>query len=334
LIFPETFATILIDKINNGKIESAFLSSLSSIDGELKSTMSINAMAICSNCELATATVQCNDCLSRFNGDGAGNENENESLFCSDCCDIHKSLKNNKEHTFRDLVIAVVYCCNCESNVAEYYCLDCPVEEQKYCLVCCELHTKVKSTRSHRISSHQHKVKPRRRSSVRESSFTMENLPRSPPSSSLNNILKQIEMLHEYCSPLNFLQELVETLSYFDFPVSNDDLPNISYGVLFLLLLILICTFHSQIGEIIRSNGSAIASIIGGVAFLRFVQNSKVRNIRHDTKVNLSRQKKEKSHHSTRHAGKHMVPFKACSGSSNSHIQAKDKVNQVIQHIR
>jgi hypothetical protein len=129
--------------------------------------------------------------------------------------------------------------------------LDCPVEEQQYCLICCELHTKVKSTRLHRISSHQHKVKQRRRSTVRESSFIMENLPISPPSSLPNNIFQQIEMLYDYFSPMNFFQELVETLSYFDFPISNDDHPNIAYTVFFLLLLILTCTFHSQIGYFI-----------------------------------------------------------------------------------
>lgn len=291
-------------------------------------------MSTCSNCELATATAQCIDCLDRYNGNEAENES-NESYFCSDCCDIHKSLKNSKEHSFREVIFKEVIktterskCCNCESNVAEYSCLDCPAEEQKYCLVCSELHSKVKSTRFHRICSHD-EAKFQGPSHVGDSSnFHMEKgSPRTLPSSSFSDISQQITMLYTSCGASTYLGELVETLSYFDFPVSNDDLPNISIGVSFLLLLILICTFQGQIGEMIRSNGSAIASIIGGIAFLRFVQNSKVRNSRHDTKVNQARLKKERSQ-------QNMVPFKACSGTSNSHIQARNKPKKVINHSK
>lgn len=289
-------------------------------------------MVECSNCESAVAILECNDCL---------NLNGNESLFCSECSGIHLKLKKFQGHSFQEIksITGRDLCCNCESNAAEYKCFDCPVEEQKYCSTCAGLHCKVKSTRCHRICSYrddQHEIVSQ--GSYRDdqhekvsqdkslfldtchSNLEKDTRSSSPFSSLLMNIPLRIKALYIYCSTSNYLNELVETLSYFDFPVSNDDLPSISIGISFVLLMILICVFYSQIGQVIRFNGSAIASIIGGIAFLRFVQNSKLRNYRHDTKLNHARQKKKEN----------MKPFKACSGTSNSHIQARNKENKVI----
>lgn len=89
---------------------------------------------MCSNCDVITATIQCGAC-------------SQEALFCSNCWEIHTALKIFRSHE----KIQITQCCNCDSQTADWRCLNCPRNEAYYCKQCQEIHLKVKSYRGHQF---------------------------------------------------------------------------------------------------------------------------------------------------------------------------------------
>lgn len=100
-------------------------------------------MIVCSNCDLTSATVQCQQC-SEFCNEGTS--------FCTDCSEFHSKIKKFRGHSFTP-ISSVELCSNCELNLAQHHCIDCPLNDQQYCDGCVEVHGKMKISKSHRVVS-------------------------------------------------------------------------------------------------------------------------------------------------------------------------------------
>ena len=184
------------------------------------------------------------------------------------------------------------FCSNCDSSRSEYSCLDCPVLERNFCAICCDLHTKVKSTKAHRlilsgpkiqivtettnkviIKTHTNDSHDKKLSSVDLTSVQASCLSRSfcpCKNFSSGDIISKIG--HTAYKVRSVFTALVDTtdffalLAFFEIDTVLERFP-LAYALIpTICLLALVMMFSS---ELITKNGSSIAVIVGAIAFLQ-----------------------------------------------------------------
>ena len=197
-------------------------------------------MVLCSNCEFASATGECDDCRS----------SHRDSLFCCSCRDLHLRSRKNLNHIFREIPRQNYLCSNCEFSAAKFSCLDCPSEEKYYCLGCSILHPKVKATRNHRIY----------RDDEIEGTDTLPN------QSSLTWTQRATIFIRNF-TKVTPISEFLEVLYFFDFP-------NLNYPLITVILPFFCAIAGSFLlaRRYIGKNGSSYITIIVTVALLRYIQ--------------------------------------------------------------
>lgn len=102
--------------------------------------------ALCSNCEFRSATKRCEECT---------------ELFCFECSSFHSKVKQFRTHiNFTDYSEKqnklASLCCNCDTAVAKFQCVDCRrqgLDSTLYCLGCSIIHPKVKPFFHHSMES-------------------------------------------------------------------------------------------------------------------------------------------------------------------------------------
>ena len=207
-------------------------------------------MILCSNCEFARATSECNTCLG----------NGHEHLFCKNCQLLHLHVKKNSNHVFHAILQKNYLCSNCEISISKYSCLDCPKSEQNYCLVCSILHPKVKATRNHRMMCNESEGED---DSGSDTSFLF--------------LLQKIFLFGRSCLTMTPIHEFIEVLTFFEFPINNSRLCTVIFSLILVAAGILLVA-----PRFIGKNSSSYFIIICTVAFLRYVQTRQksVRNLR------------------------------------------------------
>lgn len=194
-------------------------------------------MVLCSNCEFAFATAECDTCK---------NASQN-SLFCDTCRSLHCEIEENRRHVFSEIVQRSSSCSNCEFSASKFYCLDCPVRDQNYCLGCSIFHPKVKATRNHRIVCYES-----------EGVFA--------PALSSVSLLQKARIFCRDLSTVTPVAEFLEVLQFFEAPSVN--ISFIFMALLFIAGLALLLFARRVIGK----NGSSFLTIVGTVCLLRFLQ--------------------------------------------------------------
>ena len=111
-----------------------------------------HGLKVCENCENSVATLFCKDCSLRGQLD---KKDQTYSFFCVDCSDLHKKLRQFREHQFRDILTPFLQmnrnCSNCEKSICKFFCKNCEEEDRYLCLGCSLFHSKIKSYRDHTI---------------------------------------------------------------------------------------------------------------------------------------------------------------------------------------
>lgn len=260
-------------------------------------------MVVCSNCDLTSATVQCQQCA-EFCDEGAS--------FCTDCSEFHLKIKKFRGHLFTP-ISSVELCSNCELNLAQHRCIDCPLSDQLYCDGCVEVHGKMKISKSHRVVSNgfnktslTDSVSSRSSSDARESeseghltktassswsgisidaavsrgSVTRQDSDRTPaPQSFQFNASDSMKNLHDRYREYTNFSDTIEMLNFFEFSILVDSVPSSSVMISIVGILAVIIVFA---GELICSAGSSLAIIVAAIAFLRFMQYRKARMNKND----------------------------------------------------
>ena len=198
-------------------------------------------MILCSNCEFASATSECDTC----------SNDSKEYLFCQNCRLLHLGTKGNFNHVFHDKnLLQNCLCSNCEISASKYSCLDCPVNDQNYCLGCSILHPRVKATRNHRIVRNENRVDNR----------CVSNL-------QLSSLLQNMCNFGRNCLTMTPISEFIEVLTFFDFPITNSPILR-----LMLPMMISGIGFFVFARRFIGRNSSSYLIIICTVALLRYIQ--------------------------------------------------------------
>ena len=183
-------------------------------------------------------------------------------------------------------------CSNCECSRSEYSCLDCPVLERNFCISCCDLHTKVKSTKDHRLIlsgpklqiasetkdmaiSHAHTEDILDVKLCSFDSCSSKSVCPCKNFSSADVISKIgliIDKVYDICTALVDTTDFFALLAFFEIDTVLDKFP-LTYALIPIICLLALAMMVSS--EVITNNGSSIAMIIGAIAFL---QRSRWRN--------------------------------------------------------
>ena len=276
-------------------------------------------MILCSNCDLTSATVQCQECA-EFCEEGAS--------FCGDCSEFHSKIKKFRGHSFTP-ISSVELCSNCELKIAQHCCLDCPLSDQQYCDSCVEVHGKMKTSKSHRVVSNcfknaslmscassgssndtgggakvGHPTKVAHQSlggiSIDEAasrgSLIRQDLDHRPaPNSFRFNASDSMKNLHERYREYTNFSDTIEMLNFFEFSVLVDSVPSSNVMIPIVGLLAIIIVFA---GEMICSAGSSLALVVAAIAFLRFMQYRKARMHKNDPRHTQHLQPQDSRHKS------------------------------------
>ena len=190
------------------------------------------------------------------------------------------------------------FCSNCDGSCVEYLCLDCPSFESNFCYKCCQLHSKIKSTKDHRIilsgttapqspevvngptsrdgtkDGSAHKLTLDHASCSQRTFYSWNNFS-SAYSSKLNRLA---DVAYKTCGTMIDTTDFFDMLTFFEFGVVLNELPlpHVLIPIICLLALVMILC-----SELTTKNGSLIAIIVGAIAFFRFMQFRKKRKSSH-----------------------------------------------------